>query len=192
MLSRQLDDTEDDAGQRGIKAIARRIRTLAQVYDHLHGGEMTRAADFGSYLGSLCSNIAQLEKVANGAVTLRCESDSIVLDLDVVTALGIVVAELVTNCYDHAFPGGKGSISVSLRHAPDDANMAVMIVRDDGTGFTPVVKSKRQGIGLVQRLIEQVRGSAVIEADHGTAWIISFPVADRAAGWPGADRSAAA
>jgi two-component sensor histidine kinase len=53
-------------------------------------------------------------------------------------------------------------------------------------------KSKRQGIGLVQRLIEQVRGSAVIESDHGTAWIISFPVADRAAGWPGGDRSAAA
>ena len=35
MPSKQLDDTTDDAGRRGIKAIARRVSTLAQVYDHL-------------------------------------------------------------------------------------------------------------------------------------------------------------
>ena len=37
MLSKQLDDTADEAGQRGLKAIARRVSTLAQVYDHLLG-----------------------------------------------------------------------------------------------------------------------------------------------------------
>src|SRR5450432_1681423 len=46
MLSRQLDDTADKAGQRGIRAIARRVSTLAQVYDHLLGAEMTRTTDF--------------------------------------------------------------------------------------------------------------------------------------------------
>lgn len=50
MLSKQLDDTADAAGQRGIKAIARRVSTLAQVYDHLLGTEMTRTTDFGSYV----------------------------------------------------------------------------------------------------------------------------------------------
>ena len=102
---------------------------------------------------------------------------ALILDLDVVTALGIVVAELVTNCYDHAFPAGKGSIVVSLRRAAGDDDVAIMTIRDNGKGFTPVARSKRQGVGLVQRLIEQVRGTAVIETDHGTAWIISFPVA---------------
>jgi len=45
MLTRQLDDTSDKAGQRGIKAIARRVSTLARVYDHLLGAEMTRTTD---------------------------------------------------------------------------------------------------------------------------------------------------
>jgi two-component sensor histidine kinase len=35
MLSKQLDDTPDKAGQRGIKAISRRVSALAHVYDHL-------------------------------------------------------------------------------------------------------------------------------------------------------------
>jgi two-component sensor histidine kinase len=183
MLSKQLDDTEDQDGQRGIKAIARRVRTLAQVYDHLQGDATTRTADFGSYLTSLCFNVALVQKVAGDAVTLTCDSEPISLDLDAVTALGIVAAELVANCYDHAFPHGKGSIMVSLRRAAGDDSMAVMTISDDGTGFEPMVKSKRQGVGLVRRLIEQVRGTAVVETDRGTAWIIRFPVAYVAGEW---------
>ena len=53
---------------------------------------------------------------AGGTVTLTCDGEAVALDLDTVTALGIVVAEVVTNSYDHAFPGGTGSIRVSVRH----------------------------------------------------------------------------
>ena len=64
MLSKQLDDTADKAGQRGIKAIARRVSTLAQVYDHLLGSEMTRTTDFASYVKSLCVNLAEIQASA--------------------------------------------------------------------------------------------------------------------------------
>jgi two-component sensor histidine kinase len=177
MLSKQLDDTPDTAGQRGIKAISRRVSTLAQVYDHLLGNEMTRTTDFGSYVKSLCLNLAEIQAAPNGSVTLTCDSEAIVLDLDVVTALGIVVAEVVTNSYDHAFPDGKrGSIVVSVRRADDDADIATMTISDDGTGFLAKTQSKRHGLGLVRRLVEQVRGSAVVNSDRGTVWTIKIPV----------------
>jgi len=179
MLSKQLDDTPDAAGQRGIRAISRRVSTLAQVYDHLLGSEMTRTTDFGSYLKSLCLNLAEIQAAPGGGVTLNCDSDAIVLDLDVVTALGIVVAEVVTNSYDHAFPDGrKGSISVSVRRENGDA--ATLTIGDDGTGFLPKAENKRHGLGLVRRLVEQVRGSATVDSGHGTVWTINIPV-DRVA-----------
>ena len=109
MLTRQLGVTTDAAGQRGIKAIARRVSILAQVYDHLHGTEMTRTTDFASYVQSLCLNLADIHGTSDGGVTLSCDSEPLMLDLDVMTALGLVVAELVTNSYDHAFPDGKGA-----------------------------------------------------------------------------------
>jgi two-component sensor histidine kinase len=175
MLSKQLDDTPDPAGQRGIKAISRRVSTLAQVYDHLLGSEMTRTTDFGGYVKSLCLNLAEIQAAADDSVTLTCDSDAIVLDLDVVTALGIVVAEVVTNSYDHAFPRGrKGSISVSVHCA--EADVATMIISDNGTGFPTKTESKRHGLGLVRRLVEQVRGSATISSDHGTVWTIQIPL----------------
>jgi two-component sensor histidine kinase len=176
MLTKQLEDTPDITGQRGIKAISRRVSTLAQVYDHLLGSEMTRTTDFGSYVKSLCVNLAKIQAAPAGSVTLTCDSaDDIVLDLDVVTVLGIVVAEVVTNSYDHAFPDGtRGSIVVSVRRA--DGDIATMTISDDGTGFLAKAESKRHGLGLVRRLVEQARGSAVIDSDHGTVWTIKIPV----------------
>jgi two-component sensor histidine kinase len=177
MLSKQLDDTSDRLGQRGIKAIARRVSTLAQVYDHLHGSEMTRTTDFASYVQSLCLNLAEIQDSPGGGVTLTCESDTIILDLDVVTALGLVVAELVTNAYDHAFPGGEGSIGVSVRNNAEDVGTATLTIRDTGAGFKPQTESKRHGLGLARRLIEQVRGTVILDSDRGTVWTIQFPTA---------------
>jgi two-component sensor histidine kinase len=176
MLSKQLGDTVDKAGQRGIKAIARRVSTLAQVYDHLLGAEMTRTIDFGSYVKSLCLNLADIQGAPDGTVTLTCDSEPFILDLDVVTALGIVVAEVVTNSYDHAFPGGKGSITVSVQSAFPDANTMIMTLSDDGEGFKAQTESKRHGLGLVRRLVEQVRGMASLDSENGTVWTIKIPV----------------
>lgn len=175
MLSKQLEETEDRLGQRGLKAIARRVSTLAQVYDHLLGAEMTRTTDFGSYVKSLCLSLSEIQAAPNGAITLTCDSEKILLDLDVVTALGIVVAELVTNSYDHAFPDGQGATSVTVSRDAGDGRMATMTVSDNGTGFIPKAGSKRHGVGLVRRLIEQIGGTVMVASDHGTLWTIGFP-----------------
>jgi two-component sensor histidine kinase len=177
MLSRQLDDTADKPGHQGLKAIARRVSTLAQVYDHLLGTEMSRTTDFGSYVEALCLNLAELQAAPSGTVTLTCHSERIILDLDVVTALGIVVAELVTNSYDHAFPGGQGAIIVLVRRTATAVGMATMTIRDNGKGFNVEADNKRHGLGLVRRLVEQVRGTVMSDTDHGTVWTIRFPVA---------------
>ena len=55
--------------------------------------------------------------------------------------------------------------------------MATMTISDDGTGFKPKAESKRHGLGLVRRLVEQVRGSAIVNSDHGTVWTIRIPAA---------------
>ena len=151
------------------------MSTLAQVYDHLHGDEMTRTTDFASYVKSLCLNLAEIQGASDHAIALTCDSESVILDLDVVTALGLVVAELVTNSYDHAFPGGEGSTNVSVRRAAGDVDMATITVSDNGTGFNSGAEGKRHGLGLVRRLVEQVRGTVMVDSDHGTVWTIRFP-----------------
>lgn len=177
MLSKQLADTTDPIGQRGIKAIARRVTTLAQVYDHLLGNEITRTTDFGSYAASLCHSLAEIQDISTDVITLTCDRDVVMLDLDTVTVLGIVLTELITNSYDHAFPGGIGSISVTVRGPIGNDPLATMTVLDSGPGFDAKADSKRHGLGLVRRLVEQIHGTITLDSHHCSFWTIRFPVA---------------
>lgn len=175
MLGQQLNETVDHAGQRGLRAIARRVSTLSQVYDQLLGTEMTSTIDFGAYVEALCVNLGTVQAAGVDAVHLVADCEKVDLDLDVVTALGIVVAELVTNSFDHAFPQGKGTIVVSVHLEPGSSVKAVLTVSDDGCGFKPHAGSKRHGLGLVRRLIEQVGGTIDIATEGGSIWTIRFP-----------------
>jgi two-component sensor histidine kinase/CheY-like chemotaxis protein/putative methionine-R-sulfoxide reductase with GAF domain len=175
MLTRQLQANTKDAGNIGVGAIARRVMTLAQVYDHLLGTGLSRTVELGTYLSALCKSFYTLERVLHPNISLTCHWDSVTLDLDAVTALGLVVAELIANSYDHAFPAGTGTILVSLL-CGNTCNDAKLIVRDDGVGFVETSARKRHGLGLIRRLVEQVEGSATLHIDHGSVWTLTFPV----------------
>ncbi len=187
MLNKQLKATSDTAGREGIGAIARRVMTLAQVYDHLLGSGLSRTIDFGAYLSSLCASLESLQQDKQPGVTLTIRAERVILDLDCVTALGLATSELISNSYDHAFPGGSGSISVTLSgRAP--ADKGVIVVADSGGGFTEAADSRRHGVGLVRRLMQQVGGSATLQADGGAQWTLEFPLPTVAALDPGSTK----
>jgi two-component sensor histidine kinase len=165
----------------GIGAIARRVMTLAQVYDHLLGNGLSRTIDFGSYLSSLCESFLDLEKTQRPNIGMKCNFAPIILDLDSVTALGLVVSELVANSYSHAFPDCTGTISISL-FLDEAGNGATMTFSDDGVGFADKGDGGRHGLGLVSRLMEQISGSSAVRSDHGTEWTLKFPVMPRVSG----------
>jgi two-component sensor histidine kinase len=173
MLNRQIE-LSDDANKEGMRAIARRVMSLAKIYDHLLGNGLSRTIDFDGYLRSLCESLRDFQETGKFEVTLSCEGEaqSLLLDLDSVTALGIVVAEIISNAYLHAFPDRAGAISVSLKRSPAGA---VLTISDNGVGFVEPPSSKRHGLGLVRRLIEQIGGAVRVVSDHGTKWTLAFP-----------------
>jgi two-component sensor histidine kinase len=175
MLSKQLNATSDPSGKEGLGAIARKVMTLAQVYDHLLGAGLSRKIDFGAYLSALCESIESLQTEKHADVALTCRAEPIILDLDCVTALGLVTSELISNSYEHAFPAGKGTISVSVVASKTD-DEGTICCADNGAGFMEKGDSKRHGIGLVRRLMQQVGGSATLRNGKGTEWQLTFPV----------------
>ena len=175
MLSKQAQTTADGVGKDGINVIGRRVMTLAQVYDHLLGTGLSRTIEFGKYLSSPCGEFPAMENDHSADIEMTCQCEPVTLDLDSVTALGLVVSELVANSYAHAFPSGEGSINVSLSLSQSGKD-ATIIFADDGVGFSDTGDSARHGLQLVRRLMEQVGGSATLRSDHGTEWTLAFPV----------------
>lgn len=175
MLTREADETSE--AEHRFRTIASRVQSLAAVYDHLLGSGMAREMEFDKYLTSLCVNLYNFQP-GNVKLVSNC-SESVTVDLDTATAIGLAVTELITNSYKHAFPDGNGTIEVALNY---QGQAAVISVQDDGVGISKAKISNRYGLGLVQRLVEQVDASIQIrQTPKGTRYEIELPLQGEAA-----------
>jgi two-component sensor histidine kinase len=174
MLIRELERTGETPAGAGIEKIARRVLTMAEVYDHLLGKGMSRTVNFADYLKALCASLAELQGTRFTGIKLSCHLNEVFVDIDTVTTIGMVVAELVSNSYEHAFPEGRGSVLVAL-DSDKTTGEAVLTISDDGRGFVPEAADKRRGLGLVRRLVAQVQGQVEMRGEAGTTWILRLP-----------------
>jgi two-component sensor histidine kinase len=172
MLLRQIE-SDDNNSKEGMRSIARRVMSLAAIYDHLLGHGLVQTMDFGAYLKTLCASLRDFQEKGQFDITLICEAEPMVLELDLVTSLGIIVTEIASNAYIHAFPTGPGTIKITLLQKD---NKGILTIADDGIGFVEKKTSKRYGVGLVKRLMEQAKGEAVLKSDAGTIWTLVFPL----------------
>ena len=148
MLNNYALSTLDDASRQGIGSISRHVVTLTHIYDSLLGIRLTSTIDLSIYLQELCATLPKLQNEQAGDIDLVCHVESIMLPLDSVTALGMAVAELVTNGYRHAFPDDReGTIVVTLASA--GIGNAILMIQDDGVGFDTTAATSRRGLGLV-------------------------------------------
>jgi two-component sensor histidine kinase len=168
LLLAELDAGHDEASIQAFRSIAARVMGLAEVFDHLLGTGMHRVINFGDYVSALCRRLPEL--FGENEVNLVCTVEPAQLDLDVVTALGIVITEMVSNAYLHAFPGGRrdGEISVVLGLKGNQMDLSI---RDNGIGFVEG-EGQRRGIRLIRRLVEQTDSRLILRVDHGTLWTI--------------------
>jgi len=174
MLDSYVRTAADGPARERIEVIVRQVTTLAQVYDSLLGVGLSDTVDLASYLRALCERLPALQAEPSGVVQIVCRAEPVQLGLNEVTALGLVVAELVTNSYKHAFPDRDGTITVTLARATPGS--AMLTVGDDGIGYEAKAESTRHGVGLVKRLIERVDGTLDVRSGTGTAWTLSFTV----------------
>lgn len=172
MLTREIEFSRDDSKE-GIRAIARRVTSLSTIYDHLLDHGLAQSIDFSPYMASLCANLHAFQGQDN--IKLHCDVKTAKLELhiDTVSILGIAAAEIISNAYLHAFPSEPGTIHIKLQENGDSGTLTIS---DDGVGFVESNTSKRHGIGLVKRLMLQIKGTAEVISDHGTRWTLTFPV----------------
>src|SRR3990167_8768197 len=132
MLSLQSSD-QLGAPTQGLLAEARnRIHTMALVHEQLYRTHDFARVDLAEHIRSLATMVAQSQGQRVGLV-LRCELEPVSLSLDQAIPLGLVLNELLSNAYKHAFQGRtKGSVTV--RCAGEGALVRVQVV-DDGVGL---------------------------------------------------------
>ena len=117
-----------------------------------------------SYLQSLCISLEEFRDKGAFEIRLICDAKPMELALDLVTSLEIIVTEVISNAYIHAFPAGLGTIRVTLDHRD---GKVILTIADKGIGFVEKKASKRHGVGLIKRLMGQAKGTTQLADAYG-------------------------
>jgi two-component sensor histidine kinase len=162
---------DSDRLQREIstEAIARRVLTLAQVYDHMllqQPGPFT--INLGTYIAALCEEHRRV--VAARQITIDCDWVPVVVKLEAATSLGLAVNELLSVSAAHAPIGGV----ITVRIGSPSPGAVWISVHDHAPLDSIGAESKRSGIGLVRRLAKQTRAWVDVSNDDGRMAIIKY------------------
>ena len=153
----------------------RRIDTIALVHHKLYGLADLRNVDLAVFFAQLIDALASMHRPQSATVSVSVSTAGIKSDQDTAIELGIVLCELVTNAYQHAFPYASGGhVEVIITNV--DGDLHRLLVRNNGVALQGVVTTGpgKLGLEIVDALAGQLDGSFHIRAEEGVAFEVLF------------------
>jgi two-component sensor histidine kinase len=143
-----------------------RVLAIATVHKQLHLTGSTEEIDIDAFLHRLCESLKHTAPPQITAIGVTAES--IRLNSDVASGLGLLVAELVTNSFKYAYGAGeRGSIAVDFKRISDGWRLQVL---DEGRGLPAdfdIDQSKGFGMQVVKAFVRRLNGTISVSSRPG-------------------------
>jgi two-component sensor histidine kinase len=151
-----------------------RVFSIALVHENLYQSENLTTIRMRTYLEMLTQNIENSHKNEHQAIELSLDVDDSILEIDTAIPLGLILNELITNCYKYAFKNRTlGKIQICFHKKENDF---VLTVKDNGIGLSDdfdVSKTKTLGMNLIRGLVRQISGKLDFSTDNqGTVFSV--------------------
>ncbi len=175
LLRLQASNITDEGARSIFDETQMRIRSMALVHEKLYQAKNLTRINFADYVRTLGELLFKSFAATSDSVSLDVAGDDFFLDIDTAVPCGLIVNEVLSNALKHAFPGGRGAISVRLALAE---GRCVMTIRDDGVGLPPQFDLRSidtLGLQLVRGLVQQIDGCLEVRSIIGTEFRIEFP-----------------
>lgn len=180
ILQMQEFDAEHQSTREVLKDSQMRIKSISLVHEKLYQSDNLASVRFEEYLEDLLQAIGLTFNDREELISLEKEIEDFQLTVHQAIPASLILNELVTNAYKHAFDDGEEgqvTISVSCRD-----KTVVMEVRDDGRGLPEpfeIEELNSLGMSLVQTLSGQLGGGVEAFNDGGAVFRIRFGLEDQ-------------
>lgn len=131
LLRLEARSADGEATRKSLRRASSRVDAIASVHELIYRSGNLETVPIAQYVGDLCESIN--EALADGRdVTLECDVDEMDAPTDFAITLALLINEIVTNAFKHAFPDRKTGI-VRLTVRAHDTHLRVD-VEDNGVG----------------------------------------------------------
>lgn len=173
LLALQHNRMEDDAARASLEASRTRIEAMALIHKGLYQNEDVSAVEIGQYLASLAGSLAGSYGYGSEVIKINLKMKDELVDIDRAVPLGLIVNELVSNAFKHAFTGiGQPEVEIALMQNGQGLELRVA---DNGKGLKNMEDLQKPGsfgMKLVRTLVLQLNAELHIEQQQGTIFRI--------------------
>ncbi len=155
-----------------------KIQTMAQIHTRLYESKQFGKIDITGQFRDQVSALSNIFSHKGHEIHCEISPEPVFLPVDQALPCALVVNELLSNAYKHAFKGRKqGTIEISA----EKKNGLIRIrVQDDGIGLPPdldIGRSSSLGLKLIRTLVQhQLRGTLTMKSGKGTEIRMEFPI----------------
>ncbi|MFT4602865.1 MAG: PAS domain S-box-containing protein [Arenicella sp.] len=176
MLNLQFNSIDDPRVREALDKSRNRINSMALIHSKIYLSKNLASIDFDDYMKELTRAIKSGYSF-NEDIKLELKGLGVVFDIDLAINLGLILTELISNAYKHAFKeSAEGRISIELKTLK--FNKYQLIVEDNGEGIASKELHEQDTLGLeiVDALVEQINGTIETDSTSGLKYVITFEV----------------
>jgi PAS domain S-box-containing protein len=158
-------------------AIINRIKAMSLVHQKLYKADDLSRINLKEYIQDLVNLLMMSYHIREETISLKLELEDVFVLIDTAIPLGLVLNELISNSFKHAFPdNAKGELSIRLFKDEDDA--INIHLSDNGIGIPKDIELENVntiGLQTVFNLIKhQLNGKIRYDTDRGLKWHFRF------------------
>jgi len=170
LLNSQYNQTQDDGMRNLIRETETRIQAMMYVHRNLYNKLDSNYIKMRPYLENLVENLVVSHGFVMEEIGEEVRIDNGSLHAQTAMQLGLIVNELVSNSFKHAFPNHSNpKLKVFLNLEKN--NKIHLIVSDNGAGFN--MEDSREdafGVKLIKKLAEDLGGVGRFTKENGTKY----------------------
>ncbi len=175
ILNRYSWDSDNEFIQTTFREMGDRIKSMSKVHQHLYNAQDLSNINLKKYIIDLVGLQAQSHSILNHEVSIKYDLEDVFLGIDLAIPLGLILTELISNVFKHAFPENKkGKLFIGLSKAEN--NIIDLKINDNGIGIPADLdlrKSSSTGLTLMFMLAEQqMKGEVNYRSENGLKWQI--------------------
>jgi PAS domain S-box-containing protein len=178
LLGMQADEIDDERARVAFCESRQRVASMALIHEFLYADEHLDRVNFGKYVRQLVGHIGESCVIVPDRVHLSIHAAEIDLPVDRAIPCGLILNELLSNAFKHAFPGGRAG-NIGVRFTRLDSGRLSLSCEDDGAGIPESFdwrNAKSLGLRIVQILSKQIDGALTLQpVEKGTRFEVVFP-----------------
>lgn len=175
LLELQSFSTNSNTASRILRESQLRVNSIAMVHEKLYQSENFSEVDMGQYIHELSKMIHNMMKRSDLKVNIETEITSVKLPITQAIPCGLILNEILTNSFKHAFEDrNTGEICIQLKQ-PDEK--LILVIKDNGVGIPAEQSSsinESMGMTIIKTLAKQLSADFDYRNENGTLFEFRF------------------